>query len=139
MNRFNDPNYSRQKKTCFIILLVLIFNFISFIPIYGQVQEVCNLGDLPSLVYKGSSTIALSNDNKAILGTVAAKLKENPFCSIWLNGYPPTSKSGQANCQKRLETIKIYLIEKEGISGDRISTNCEPGAGDPNTVDIKQN
>ena len=79
-----------------------------------------------------------------MLKTVAEKLKANPTCSITINGYPETSKASQANCQKRLETIKIYLIEKEGISADRISTNCVlpvDGApvGDKNSVDIKCN
>jgi OmpA-OmpF porin, OOP family len=99
--------------------------------------------DYPTLIYKGN-TSGLSNDNRNMLATVAAKLKERPNCSITLNGYPETSKASQANCQKRLETIKIYLIEKEGISADRINTNCvlpEGGTpvGDKNSVDIKCN
>ena len=92
--------------------------------------------DYPTLIYKGN-TSGLSNDNRNMLATVSAKLKANPNCMITINGYPETSKASQANCQKRLETIKIYLIEKEGISADRITTNCEVGAGDKNSVDIK--
>jgi hypothetical protein len=99
--------------------------------------------DYPTLIYKGN-TSGLSNDNRNMLATVAAKMKANPTCTITLNGYPETSKASQANCQKRLETIKIYLIEKEGISADRINTNCvlpEGGTpvGDKNSVDIKCN
>lgn len=94
--------------------------------------------DYPALIFK-ANTIALSVDNKAMLATVAAKLKANPSCQISIFGYPEASKASQANCQKRLETIKIYLIEKEGISADRITTNCEVGAGDKNTVDVKCN
>ena len=94
--------------------------------------------DYPSLMFKGNST-ALSTDNKAMLATVASKLKANPTCMITINGYPEASKASQANCQKRLETIKIYLIEKEGISADRITTNCEVGGGDKNTIDVKCN
>ena len=74
-----------------------------------------------------------------MLATVAAKLKANPNCMITIYGYPEASKKSQANCQKRLELIKIYLIEKENISADRITTNCEVGAGDKNSVDIKCN
>jgi outer membrane protein OmpA-like peptidoglycan-associated protein len=79
-----------------------------------------------------------------MLATVAAKMKANPTCNITINGYPETSKASQANCQKRLETIKIYLIEKEGISADRINTNCVlpvdgNAVGDKNSVDIKCN
>lgn len=94
--------------------------------------------DYPSLSFKGNSLV-LSGDNKAMLATVASKLKANPNCTININGYPETSKASQANCQKRLDAIKIYLIEKEGISADRITTNCEVGGGDKNTVDIKCN
>jgi OmpA-OmpF porin, OOP family len=99
--------------------------------------------DYPTLIYKGN-TSGLSNDNRNMLATVAAKMKANPNCAITINGYPETSKASQANCQKRLETIKIYLIEKEGISADRINTNCvlpEGGTpvGDKNSVDIKCN
>lgn len=99
--------------------------------------------DYPTLIYKGN-TSGLSNDNRNMLATVAAKMKANPTCTITINGYPETSKASQANCQKRLETIKIYLIEKEGISADRINTNCvlpENGTpvGDKNSVDIKCN
>ena len=94
--------------------------------------------DYPSLSFKGNS-IVLSGDNKAMLATVASKLKANPNCMITINGYPETSKASQANCQKRLDAIKIYLIEKEGISADRITTNCEVGGGDKNTVDVKCN
>jgi hypothetical protein len=94
--------------------------------------------DYPSLMFKGNAT-ALNNDNKAMLATVSAKLKANPTCNITINGYPEASKASQANCQKRLDAIKIYLIEKEGISADRITTNCEVGGGDKNTVDVKCN
>lgn len=94
--------------------------------------------DYPSLSFKGNTT-ALNADNKAMLATVAAKLKANPTCMVTLNGYPETSKASQANCQKRLDAAKMYLVEKEGISADRITTNCEVGGGDKNTVDVKCN
>lgn len=92
--------------------------------------------DYPSLSFKGNNA-GLSADAKAMLATVAAKLKANPDCNITINGYPETSKASQANCQKRLDAVKNYLVEKEGISADRITTNCEIGGGDKNTVDVK--
>jgi hypothetical protein len=94
--------------------------------------------DYPSVSFKGNSA-ALSADAKSMLATCAAKLKGNPTCSITVTGYPETSKASQANCQKRVDAIKNYLVEKEGISADRITTNCEVGGGDKNTVDIKSN
>jgi hypothetical protein len=94
--------------------------------------------DYPSLSFKGITT-GLSADAKAMLATVAAKLKASPNCNITLTGYPETNKASQANCQKRVAAAKNYLVEKEGISADRITTNCEIGGGDKNTVDIKSN
>ena len=99
--------------------------------------QVCPC-DYPSLLFKGNSVV-LNGENKAMLSTVASKLKANPTCTISIHGYPEASKASQANCQKRLDAIKIYLIEKEGISADRITTNCEVGGGDKNTVDVKCN
>lgn len=94
--------------------------------------------DYPSVSYKGN-TASLNTDGKSMLSTVAAKLKANPNCTITINGYPEASKASQAVCQKRLDAIKMYLVETEGISADRISTNCEVGGGDKNTVDVKSN
>lgn len=92
--------------------------------------------DYPSLSFKGTAVV-LSRDVKAMLATVAAKMKANPTCNITINGYPETSKASQAVCQKRVDAVKQYLVEKEGISADRITTNCEVGGGDKNTIDIK--
>lgn len=100
--------------------------------------NACNIGDLPSISYKGNSTV-LSSDAKAMLATVASKLKNSASCTITVTGYPAASKASQALCNKRVDAIKAYLTEKEGISADRINTNCEVGGGDANTVDIKTN
>ena len=98
--------------------------------------QACQIGDLPSLSFRGNSR-SLSSDAKAMLATVASKLKNNADCGITVTGYPAASKASQALCNKRLDAIKAYLTETEGISGDRIDTNCEVGGGDSNTVDIK--
>ncbi len=103
----------------------------------GGLKGDCANMAYPSLSYKGGYT--LSNDAKAMLSTVAAKLKASPNCNIMLEGYPEASKASQANCQKRLDAAKRYLVETENISEDRISTNCTIGGGDKNTVDIKSN
>jgi hypothetical protein len=54
---------------------------------------------------------------------VASKLKQSANCT----GISRTSKASRAICNKG----------NEGISGDRIITNCEVGDSDANTVDIK--
>ncbi len=94
--------------------------------------------DFPSVSFKGNAS-TLPADAKALLSSVAAKLKANPNCNITLNGYPEASKASQAVSQKRLDAVKLYLVQKEGISAERVSTNNEIGGGDKNTVDIKGN
>ncbi|MEO8400096.1 MAG: DUF6089 family protein [Ignavibacteriaceae bacterium] len=96
----------------------------------------CDIGDLPSISFRGNRS-SLTSDAKAMLATVGAKVKGSAECSITLTGYPAASKASQALCNKRLELIKSYLTETEGISADRIDINCEVGGGDSNTVDIK--
>ncbi|MDB5199302.1 MAG: OmpA family protein [Chitinophagaceae bacterium] len=96
----------------------------------------CTVGDLPSLSFKGNAA-TLSADAKAILASVAAKLKESPICTITVTGYPAASKASQAVCNKRTDAIRTYLMNNEGISADRLSVNCEVGGGDANTIDLK--
>ncbi|MES2829894.1 MAG: OmpA family protein [Bacteroidota bacterium] len=103
----------------------------------GPVAGACPT-DYPSVTFKGNAA-SVTTDGKAMLSTVAARLKANPTCTITINGYPEASKASQAVCQRRLDAIRMYLVETEGISTDRISTNCEVGGGDKNTVDIKSN
>ena len=99
--------------------------------------NACHIGDLPSVSFRGNAG-NLSSDAKAMLATVASKLKDNANCSITVTGYPKATKASQALCNKRVAAVKTYLTEKEGISADRIETNCDPtGGGDANTVDIK--
>ncbi len=99
-------------------------------------STACNIGDLPSLSFRGNIG-TLSSDAKAMLATVASKLKNSAACSITVTGYPAASKASQALGNRRIAAVKAYLTETEGISGDRIDTNIEVGGGDANTVDIK--
>ncbi|HUS03572.1 MAG TPA: OmpA family protein [Chitinophagaceae bacterium] len=98
--------------------------------------EACPIGDLPSISFRGN-TSTLTADAKAMLATVASKLKSNAGCNIIITGYPAASKASQALCSKRTQAVRQYLIEKEGISADRITTDCVVGGGDANTIDIK--
>ncbi|MEO6329818.1 MAG: OmpA family protein, partial [Ginsengibacter sp.] len=98
--------------------------------------NACGIGDLPSISFRGN-TGNLSSDSKAMLATIASKLKSSATCNIAVTGYPAASKASQALCNRRVDAVRMYLMESEGISGDRITTNCEVGGGDANTVDIK--
>jgi opacity protein-like surface antigen/outer membrane protein OmpA-like peptidoglycan-associated protein len=97
-------------------------------------MNACNL-NLPSITFRANRT-SLSSDAKAMLATVASQMKSSANCNIVITGYPAASKASQANCNKRLQEIQSYLTETEGISADRIQTNCQVGGGDVNTVDI---
>ena len=98
--------------------------------------DACPIGDLPSISFRGN-TSTLTADSKAMLATVASRLKSNANCNIVITGYPAASKASQALCSKRAQAIRQYLIEQEGISSDRITVNCEIGGGDANTIDIR--
>ncbi|MEX1203207.1 MAG: hypothetical protein WEA59_08185 [Ferruginibacter sp.] len=92
----------------------------------------------PSISFSGNTSL-VNETNKGLLTSTAALLKSNPTCSVTLNAYPEASKASQALALKRLESAKAYLVEVEGISTDRISTNAEVGGGDKSTIDIKAN
>lgn len=94
--------------------------------------------DYPSISFRGNS-IRPESEGRATIAAIAAKLKTRPECKLMIKGYPETSKSSQAICQKRVDAIKLQLVEREGISADRITTNCEVGGGDKNTVEIISN
>lgn len=98
----------------------------------------CTIGDLPSITFKAGSW-SLSNDAKSMIKSIGSKLKDNPSCTISINGYPSTNKGVEALCNKRVAAIKKQLEEKESISSDRIKTDCTPvqGGSVNNTVDIK--
>jgi len=101
----------------------------------GGIGKAC-AGDYPSLSVKVAS---LSADAKALLATVASKLKDKPNCTITLTAYPGASKSQQSLADKKLTAVKNYLVEKLGISADRVSVDKVIDGGDANTIDIKSN
>lgn len=90
--------------------------------------------DYPSLTMKSAS---VSKDNKAMLASVASKLKEKPTCTITLTAYPKADKRSQSLADKKLEAVKKYLVETLGISEDRIATDKVIDGGDANTIDIR--
>ncbi len=98
-------------------------------------MNTCNL-NLPSISFRGNRS-SLTSDAKAMLASVASQMKNSANCNIVVTGYPAATKASQSMCNKRVDAIKAYLTETEGISADRIDTNCEVGGGDINTVDIK--
>jgi outer membrane protein OmpA-like peptidoglycan-associated protein len=101
----------------------------------GGVVAYNQLGDLPSLTFKGEN-YKLTPDMKALLATVAAKMKATPDRNIEVLAYPG-GHIKQTVFTKRLELIKAYLVDQHGISQNRINIRNEAGGGDIQTVDIK--
>jgi outer membrane protein OmpA-like peptidoglycan-associated protein len=103
---------------------------------FGGGQKPCNIGDLPSISFKGRS-VSLDNDSKAVLASVAEKIRNNADCKIAVIGYGESSKSAQQLSWDRVNAVINYLVEKEGISADRFIFKYGEGGGDPNTVDLR--
>jgi OmpA-OmpF porin, OOP family len=96
----------------------------------------CALGSLPSITFKGKAAV-INAAAKSLLADVAAQLRNNPNCKVTLAGHPGASKVLQALNQKRVDAIKTYLIEKEGIGGDRVIPQYDGGEGDTHTIDLR--
>jgi outer membrane protein OmpA-like peptidoglycan-associated protein len=96
----------------------------------------CGIGDLPSITFKPGS-ITLSNDAKALLASVAQKMRSNPNCVIAVVGYGISNKTAQQRSWERVNAVINYLTEKEGISGGRFIFRYGEEGGDENTVDLR--
>lgn len=103
----------------------------------GGIKGQCNLGNLPSVSFKGR-TVALSNDAKAVLTTVAETLRNNPNCKVAVVGYGESSKAAQQTSWDRVNAVINHLVEKEGISTDRFIFKYGEANGDVNTVDLRE-
>jgi outer membrane protein OmpA-like peptidoglycan-associated protein len=97
---------------------------------------VTTLGALPSVTFSGNGA-TLNNDAKGLLASVAARLRNSPECRIVVIGYCASSKSEQQRSWDRVNAVINYLVEKEGISADRMIFNYGQEGGDCNTVDIR--
>jgi outer membrane protein OmpA-like peptidoglycan-associated protein len=94
------------------------------------------LGALPSISFKKGSN-ALSEDNKAVLATVAAKLRNAPECKVVVIGYCSSSKKEQQLSWDHVNKVITHLVEKEGLSADRFIFNYGQEGGDCDTVDLR--
>lgn len=102
---------------------------------YG-IRGRCNIGDLPSITFKARG-VTLNNDAKALLASVATKIRDNSECKIAVIGYCASSKSEQQMSWDRVNAVINYLVEKEGISADRFIFKYGQEGGDCNTVDLR--
>jgi outer membrane protein OmpA-like peptidoglycan-associated protein len=94
------------------------------------------IGSLPSIAFKAGSN-KLSDDAKAALSTVAAKLRNNPGCKVVVIGYCSSSKKEQQLSWDHVNAVINYMVDNEGISADRFVFNYGQEGGDCNTVDLR--
>ncbi len=94
------------------------------------------MGALPSVSFKPNSN-KLSDDAKAVLSTVAAKLRNTPGCKIVVVGYCSSNKKEQQLSWDHVNAVINYMVDSEGISSDRFIFNYGQTGGDCNTVDLR--
>jgi outer membrane protein OmpA-like peptidoglycan-associated protein len=93
------------------------------------------LGQLPSVTF--GKTNKLDDDAKAALSTVAARMRNNAGCKVVVIGYCSSNKKEQQLSWDHVNAVITYLVEKEGISQDRLIFNYGQEGGDCNTVDLQ--
>lgn len=94
------------------------------------------MGALPSVSFAAKSN-KLSDDAKAVLATVAAKIRNNPGCKIVVIGYCSSDKREQQLSWDHVNAVINYMVDKEGITADRFIFNYGQEGGDCNTVDLR--
>ncbi|MBU6158696.1 MAG: hypothetical protein KGP35_06655 [Bacteroidetes bacterium] len=102
----------------------------------AHLLNTCTLTNLPSISFAGQSE-TLSSDAKVLLGYIVSSLKNNPNCKAIVCGSVSKSKSGQTIGQRRVDAIVKYLIEKGGISSDRVAAQYDCAEGDTSTVEVR--
>ena len=107
-------------------------------PVIQQVVQTCaqKMGALPSVAFKTNSN-NLNDDAKAVLATVASKMRNNPECKVVVVGYCSSDKKQQQLSWDHVNAVITYLVEKEGVSADRFIFNYGQEGGDCNTVDLR--
>src|SRR5690606_32854995 len=93
------------------------------------------LGELPSISFRSGSN-ALTDDAKAVLSTVAAKLRNAPECKIVVIGYCSSDKKQQQLSWDHVNKVITHLVENEGLSAHRFIFNYGQEGGDCNTPDL---
>ena len=103
----------------------------------GGGECATSLGTLPSVMFTSNTATGLSNDAKALLASVAARLRQSPTCRIVVTSYCSSTKAQQQRSWDRVNAVINYMVDKEGISADRFYWNYGQEGGDCNTVDLR--
>jgi outer membrane protein OmpA-like peptidoglycan-associated protein/opacity protein-like surface antigen len=103
----------------------------------GSGANNCGIGDLPSISFN-PKVFKITKDAEPVLASVADRLRQNPNCHIVVTSYTcEPSKSSQQLSWDRVNAVINYLIEKQGISSDRLIFKYGESGGDCNTVDLR--
>lgn len=104
---------------------------------YRKDNDCANkLGPLPSVTFRNNSN-ALTDDAKAVLATVASRMRNNPECKVVVVGYCSSNKKEQQLSWDHVNKVISYLVEEQGVSADRFIFNYGNEGGDCNTVDLR--
>ena len=108
-------------------------------PGWGGMRNECAslLGDLPSISFTNNTSVSLTNDARALLASVAARMRQNPTCRVVVTSYCASDKRAQQRSWDRVNAVINYMVDKEGISADRFFWNYGQDGGDCNTVDLR--
>lgn len=97
----------------------------------------CGIGDLPSISFN-PKVFKVTKDAEAVLANVADRLRQSPGCKVVVTSYTcEPSKSSQQLSWDRVNIVINYLVEKQGISSDRLIFKYGEMGGDCNTVDLR--
>ena len=94
------------------------------------------MGPLPSVTFRNNSN-NLTDDAKAVLGTVASRMRNNPDCRVVVVGYCSSSKKEQQLSWDHVNKVISYLVDEQGVSADRFIFSYGNDGGDCNTVDLR--
>ncbi len=94
------------------------------------------LGALPNVMFAKNSA-KLSEDAKRLLAVTADRMRNAPGCKVVVIGYCASNKLEQQRSWDRVNAIITYLVEKEGVSGDRFIFKYAEEGGDCDSVDIR--
>lgn len=95
------------------------------------------LGQLPSISFSSNTSTTLTSDAKSLLASIAARMRNNPECKVVVTSYCSSTKAEQQRAWDRVNVIIRYMVETEGISGDRFYWQIGQEGGDCNTVDFR--
>ncbi|MDX2046982.1 MAG: hypothetical protein SFU87_09350, partial [Chitinophagaceae bacterium] len=67
----------------------------------------------------------------------ADKIRNNPTCKVVVTGYGEPSKAAQQLSWDRVNAVINHLVEKQGISSERLIFRFGEQGGDASTVDMR--